>query len=178
MLQRSLGAATGENVEQVEIDFAPDVSTDHVVSTWISTVEGTAVLRSHFVIHEDGSIHLVPVDPSPNITVEQFVPDSWQDWLANDRLDQLPLEGGLPWRTKFWPEARKLIWTFHHALLDGRSIAKILTLFQDRLSGADDSANLESASPHLPGPDEIAKDSGIPPIRFCVIGRQPCRISV
>jgi hypothetical protein len=35
----------------------------------------------------------------------------------------------------YWPEEGRFIWTFHHALLDGRSITRVLRDFLERLAG-------------------------------------------
>ena len=67
----------------------------------------------------------------------------------------LPLDGVPPWRVTWWPDARKLVWTFHHALLDGRSITRILTAFQSRLLGNEDPGDLGLAFSQAPDPAQI-----------------------
>jgi|GEM_PF-1123693 len=156
MLRGSLAGTTGENVEQVEIDFHADLAMDRVISAWAATVERTIALRTGFVIldGEPSGVQTIAVE-TPVLT-DLRIPPSWETWLANDRQVPFPLAGGLPWRAVLWPEARKLIWTFHHALLDGRSITKILRAFQARLSGMDEPGDLvlEIGSPRAPA--EIA----------------------
>jgi amino acid adenylation domain-containing protein len=143
LLRASLAGASGKNVEQVEINFAPELAMEHVISAWIGTVEQTAVLQSGFLIRNDGQLESQSLMVENPLQTELELPDSWQKWLAHDRLRPLPLDGGIPWRAVIWPKARKLIWTFHHSLLDGQSIATILRAFQTRLTDAEDPGQLE-----------------------------------
>ncbi|MEI8343096.1 MAG: hypothetical protein WCH43_16355, partial [Verrucomicrobiota bacterium] len=50
-----------------------------------------------------------------------------------------------------WPEQVRFIWTLHHALLDGRSIARILRSFLERLRGGE-AADLTLAEWRAPSP--------------------------
>ena len=86
MLRGSLVRATGENVEQVEIDFTPGVSMTHVTSAWIATVDGTAALRSSFVFADGEPSGVMPMEVNAPIHTEQNIPESWQTWLASDRF--------------------------------------------------------------------------------------------
>lgn len=156
MLRGSLAETNGENVEQVEIDFAVGVPMGKVVSAWNLTVGRTAALRTRFVIRDGEPYACLTTGVKPSVQIENDLPPSWETWLAGDRLRPLPLDGGLPWRAVFWPQAGKLVWTFHHALLDGRSIAKTLRAFQVRLTGGADPGVLELASSPDPTADEIA----------------------
>jgi len=156
MLRGSLAEITGENVEQVEMDFSAGVSIEQVIGAWNDTVARTDALRTGFVMSDGepaGTLSLIVATP---VRMESIVPPSWKDWLANDRLEPFPLDGGVPWRAVLWPEAHKLIWSFHHALLDGRSIATILRAFQTRLSGSGDPGTLELGIALAPEPHEIA----------------------
>ena len=156
MLRGSLAGWTGENVEQVEVDFAEGMGAEQVVAAWKLTVENTAALRSGFVIREGEPCGMRPVAVETAVRIETRVPASWEIWRADDRRTPLPLDGGLPWRAVLWPDARKWIWTFHHALLDGRSITKILVAFQARLIAAVDSRKLELAIFTPPAAEEVA----------------------
>ena len=156
MLRGSLTREFGQNVEQVEINFSPAVSMDQVASAWSSTVERTTALRTGFVFRDGEPSGVIPVGVDLPFHTERNVPESWKAWLASDRMEPFPLDGGLPWRTVIFPEARKLIWTFHHALLDGRSITKILVNFQSGLSEIGNQEVLDLTSSLLPAPDEVA----------------------
>jgi amino acid adenylation domain-containing protein len=156
MLRGALGCAVGKNVEQVEIDFAPGIPMDRVISAWSATIDATTALRTGFVWVDGGPEGLVAVTVDSPLQVETNHPECWRSWLADDRLNPLPIDGGLPWRAVFWPGAGKLIWTFHHALLDGSSITKILSGFQARLGGAKELEALKLTDLSLPGPGDIA----------------------
>ena len=156
MLRGSLAETTGENVEQVEIDFAPGLLSDRVVTAWTDTVEMTAALRTGFVICDGEPWGYLSTEVGMPVRIENALPESWEGWLADDRLQPFPLDGGLPWRAVFWPQTGKFLWTFHHALLDGRSIAKILHAFHARLLGVDDPGKLDLAVATAPTPGEIA----------------------
>jgi amino acid adenylation domain-containing protein len=136
MLRRALAHDDGADVEQVEMVFAPEITAERVLAAWEETVARCEVLRVGFRFEDGVPEGLLALDdiPSPGVFAE--APDPWPAWLAQDRLAPLPLEGGCPWRVAFWPSARKLVWTFHHALLDGRSIARIVALFQELLGDA------------------------------------------
>ena len=127
--------AARHHVEQVEIVFASTVTEASVTAAWRETVEQTAALQISFTI-KDG--HPRPWDVvSPPVTLHHPEPltSSVASWLEVDQLRPLLIPGKVPWRAVFWPETRRFIWTFHHALLDGRSIARILQAFLDHLNG-------------------------------------------
>ncbi len=156
MLRGALERASGANVEQVEVVFSAGLAMDRVAAAWAATVARTEALRMGFVIRDGEPCGLRAVPSGSPLQIISEIPASWENWLAADRLQPFPLDGGLPWRAVLWPQARKLVWTFHHALLDGRSIAKILAAFQARLSEGQDPGELGWAAACVPGPDEIA----------------------
>lgn len=156
MLRGSLSGGAGENIEQVEIDFSPGVPMDRVTPAWASTVAETAALGARFVIRDGEAYDLTPATLDDPSRIEKNIPESWDAWLASDRIDPLPLETGLPWRAVIWPEAGKLIWTFHHALLDGRSITRILSAFQARLVGGEVPPSLGLTVFSPPTPEDVA----------------------
>lgn len=156
MLRRTLGGEDGANIEQVEMVFGGNVAPDRVVAAWDSTVARTAALRVAFRFEAGEPAGLQALPAPAKIQVERAAPESWSAWLADDRRKSLPLDGGCPWRATFWPEARRFVWTFHHALLDGRSIARILAAFQERLGGGADPGELKWTAVRLPTAEEIA----------------------
>ncbi len=155
MLRDSLAECSGRNVEQVEIVFSADFSMSRVLPAWLATVEGTAALASGFLVTEGEPCGIHSLAAEAPIRNETETPSSWGAWLAADRIEPFPLDGGLPWRMVVWPTARRLVWTFHHALLDGASIAKIVRAFYARLIDADDPGGLELALLAPASADEI-----------------------
>ena len=136
MLRDSIaGVGEGNHVEQVEIRFSPRVDPATVVAAWKETVAITTALHISFLI-EDGSPYgweevlppLLAIDEGP-------LPDCWETWLEEDRHRPLLLAREVPWRAVFWPAHGRFVWTFHHALLDGRSITRIVRAFLDRVEG-------------------------------------------
>jgi hypothetical protein len=153
MLRDTLAYA-GRNIEQVEIVFSADAIT-RVLSAWLETVGATAALRTAFLFQDGEPVGMSESSAVPQILLPELVPSSFEEWLARDRGEALDLEGGLPWRVTFWPSERRFVWTFHHALLDGRSITRILRAFLARLTGNEDPAVLELATSRVPAADDI-----------------------
>ena len=132
--------ATGEaghHLEQVEIILARDFSGERVEAAWAETVARTEALRIAFLTVNGIPVGLERVSPRKQLELEQAEPRSWESWLAADRRRPLLAPHEVPWRAVYWQGARRFIWTFHHALLDGRSIARILRGFLARLTGQD-----------------------------------------
>lgn len=125
----------GCNVVQAELCFRHTVDPARIRQAWRATVEATAALRCGFVF-ENG-------DPAG--WMERRTPCVWrelptglevtEDWLEQDRLEDFPWEKGVPWRVTYQADAGKWVWTFHHGLLDGRSITRILQAFLRRVQG-------------------------------------------
>lgn len=137
MLRDSLSAPhAGHHVEQVEIRFADGVAGGRVVPAWAETVARTEALRVAFVVSNGVARSREFVNPANLVSQEESLPASWEIWLESDRCRPLLLPGAVPWRARYWRDDRRFIWTFHHALLDGRSIARILKEFLSRLNGA------------------------------------------
>ncbi len=153
MLRDTL-AYGGRNIEQVEIVFSP-TALERVLPAWLETVRETAALRTMFLFQDGEPLAMRETSAVPQIRMLDVFPSSFDEWLAKDREEALDLEGGLPWRVTFWPSERRFVWTFHHALLDGRSITKILRAFLTRLTGNDDPESLELAVSKTPNAAEI-----------------------
>jgi amino acid adenylation domain-containing protein len=125
------GRVPGAEVEQLVAVFREEIEPDRVARAWADTVAATTVLRRG--LDDRG---LVPRDAATRLRIaEETVPADFDGWLRADRLHDFPREDGLPWRAVYWPGARRWVWTFHHALLDGRSVARIFTGFLRRLRG-------------------------------------------
>jgi hypothetical protein len=118
----------GYHVEQLEIRFAPELTGERIASAWAATVARTEVLRVAFAMENGEPVGMEPSEPeAPRLLTDE--PASWGEWLAEDRRQLSLATGRPPWRAAYWPAARRFVWTFHHALLDGRSIARILRSF-------------------------------------------------
>jgi amino acid adenylation domain-containing protein len=154
MLRDTL-AYGGRNIEQVEIVFSAAAALDRVLPAWLETVRETSALRMMFLFREGEPVGISETSTAPQIRKLDVFPSSFDEWLACDRGEALDLEGGLPWRVTFWPSERRFVWTFHHALLDGRSITRILRAFQARLTGNNVAEALELAVSRLPTATEI-----------------------
>jgi hypothetical protein len=111
---------------QVEIHFTPGVTAGQIITAWDATAAAVDILRMGCLIAHSEPMGIQSRAGESSIRVIQDPPESWESWLARDRLQPLPLDGGLPWRISYVPDLGKLVWTVHHALLDGRSITKIL----------------------------------------------------
>ena len=136
MLRDSLTAeGAGFHVEQVEIVFTQGVVSERVVSAWEKTVGETEALRIAFLMDGGEPTGWKFVRPSVVLKQEDLPPASWESWLRDDRLRPLLSPHEVPWRATWWPGTGRFIWTFHHALLDGRSITEILRGFLKRLAG-------------------------------------------
>lgn len=136
MLGDSLAApAAGYHAEQVEIRFSQVVDGAGVVSAWNETVEQTEALRIAFIIDGDYSNSWESVTPAELHPCGEPMPDSWDAWLEADRHRPLLFPHAVPWRAVFRPEEMRFVWTFHHALLDGRSIARVTQEFLKRVHG-------------------------------------------
>lgn len=134
MLRDSLAAGNaGHHVEQVEIRFSAQVDSQRVVSAWKDTVARTEALRISFLIETGSPAGWGFVGPDPGPEDGGALPEPWETWLEEERHRNLLGPHEVPWRAVFWRQERRFVWTFHHALLDGRSITRILRAFLDRV---------------------------------------------
>jgi hypothetical protein len=136
MLRDSLAEGNaGHHVEQVEIAFAPGPWRNRVAASWAETVTRTEALRIAFSVENGEPAGFEPVRSPTTLREREIPPDSWDAWRTADRCRPLLASGEVPWRANYWPPTGRFLWTFHHALLDGRSITTILRAFLARLSG-------------------------------------------
>ncbi|GAA5129031.1 hypothetical protein JIN84_02770 [Luteolibacter yonseiensis] len=136
MLRDSLLAPhAGCHVEQVEIRFSRSLAGGRIISAWKETVGETEALRLAFLVEDEAAGGWEFVTPGDIHQSHGPAPACWDDWLENDRHRPLLFPHAVPWRAAFWPEEMRFVWTFHHALLDGRSIARILHGFLKRVAG-------------------------------------------
>jgi amino acid adenylation domain-containing protein len=115
----------GAEVEQVVLRFRAELPAAVVAEAWRATVAETAVLRCR--VTERGPVSAAG-EGSAGVATGFSA-----DWLAEDRVR--PFGTGPPWRTCHFADSRRWVWTFAHALLDGRSITAVLRAFLRRLAG-------------------------------------------
>ncbi len=125
----------GHHVEQLEITFSSQLALTQVDAAWRATVASCEVLRTTFKRTDHRRFAHDPAMALPEIAIHTADSRSHSEWLEEDRLNRLAGPGRVPWRTAFWPDSRRWVWTFHHALLDGRSITRILRVFLTHLEG-------------------------------------------
>jgi hypothetical protein len=136
MLRDSLAEPDGgHHVEQVEILFASGPVSGCVAAAWEETVASTEALRVAFVTADGNAAGREFVTLRNFLNQHEPLPSSWESWREADRRRPLLVPHEAPWRAVYWPEEGRFIWTFHHALLDGRSLARVLHNFFERLAG-------------------------------------------
>lgn len=134
MLRDSLtNVETDMHVEQLEIEFTGDVSPAEVAAAWSHNVTQIAVLKMAFVFELEKVVGWREVSSPAMIQTVSKTDESYREWLKRDRNTLLFESGIVPWRVNFLPHERRWVWTFHHALVDGRSITRILISFLDLL---------------------------------------------
>ena len=127
MLRDSLAASgDGLHVEQVEIVFRNEHPQGEVAAAWDATVACTEALQMAFVIEHGQPVAWRKIPLTNGSKWSGHAPALGENSLAADRLRPLLRQDVLPWRVAYWPSERRFVWTFHHALLDGRSITRIL----------------------------------------------------
>jgi hypothetical protein len=124
---------TDQSIEQLEIEFIDDISSEEIANAWTDIVAQTAALKMAFFVENDYIIGWREVSEIGSIQTILHPIGTYSEWLAKDRNSLLLQSGKVPWHIHFLPNERRWIWTFHHALLDGRSISKIIIQFLMRL---------------------------------------------
>ncbi|MEU4805401.1 amino acid adenylation domain-containing protein [Actinosynnema sp. NPDC023587] len=135
-LQRGMIAAglrdpeAGTDVIQCVQRFAGPFDAGAYLAAWRAAVERHPVLRTRFRWRPDGDAEQVP---GPAADVPMVVDDSVTDlaaFLAADRKAGVDPVGGPPLRLRVLP-GDVVVATFHHAILDGRSLALLLSEIDD-----------------------------------------------
>lgn len=147
--------SAGHHVEQVEIVFSPGAWRGRVAAAWLETVARTEVLQIAFGIVSGEAAGIERVVAELPLTQAGPLPGSLRAWLAADRRRPLCVPRQVPWRAVYWPHDGRFVWTFHHALLDGRSIATVLRAFLSRLARGE-AADLALAEWHPPTAAAVA----------------------
>jgi len=130
MLRDSLDSGkSGVHVEQLEIVFNQAIPTTRMAAAWATLVDRTEVLRLAFHLPNDAPYRWRMVEQSSSLFRPSAPPASFVNWLEYDRDSPLLFPNTPPWRAIYWESRQRFIWTFHHALLDGRSIAGTVRRF-------------------------------------------------
>lgn len=121
----------GFYIEQIVVRFASKPDAYALQNAWKKTVAAIPALR----VVIDGKIASVSDNEDGNFTVQtgSFAGDPT---LEADRRAGFGDENRPASRCKYWAEEGVLLWTFHHALLDGRSMAEVLKFFLSLTAGA------------------------------------------
>ena len=129
VLESIRGARSGVYVEQLVIELREPVTPGHLQRALDQTVARHEALRTRFRFDGTRATQEFPDAVSANVRVHAPDEGSYETFLDEDRragfdLDQAPL-----FRMTLFPLATggsRLVWTFHHAILDGRSHPLVL----------------------------------------------------
>lgn len=115
---------------QIELSFKGSLNLDWLRQSWQAVANAHAVLRTVFVSHDNGEqIQLVRGDsaiPFHECALDFAGFEVFRNQLARENLtgnEQLPYRLDL---CRIEDERHVLLWTFHHALLDGWSSTNVL----------------------------------------------------
>ena len=124
---------------QISCTDRSGVFTPEVKRAWTAVLSHFDTLRVGF--RRDAAGTFIPfvadqltlpwhVAPAPDTSTA--TPESWLQFLATDRANPFELDQPPLWRITVFevsPAELRWVWTFHHALFDGRSFEPILTAF-------------------------------------------------
>jgi hypothetical protein len=130
---RWVGGGVDAHLERVEIHFSGFPAAEEIRDAWERTVAATEALRMGFVRDGSEAVGWREVkEEGGRIHIEDgLAAECGEGEAIHQRLS----DGLAPWVVCYWPGARRLVWTFHHALLDGRSMARVLRVFFQCLRG-------------------------------------------
>ena len=120
----------GTELEQAVLVFCDDFPPERIEAAWQATVAATTALGCRL-----SDAGWVPGARTASIRWQAGEPASFEAWLEHDRMAGFPPDDAAPWRVHCWPASRRWVWSFPHALLDGRSVARVLRGFLRRLAG-------------------------------------------
>lgn len=127
------------NLQQIVCRLDHELDTDRLAAAWRAAQHRHPVLRARFAWQRGNEPHQVIGEADdPSTTIPLSVED-WTDeaapeerltsWLAEDRRRGIDPEQAPVQRLhvlRLAPARVVLVWTFHHALLDGRSFTRVL----------------------------------------------------
>lgn len=130
-------ARAGADVEQLIVSFDEPVRLDRLQEAWNLVFANTPVLRARFVWDRDGEpgqVFDAAAPPEWNELDASGLPPQqreilWRQATDEDRRKGFDLRHGPLSRfcwVRWGPESTQIAWTFHHILLDGRSIPLVV----------------------------------------------------
>lgn len=125
----------GHECEQVVLLFKERLLPEVVEEAWRATVAATEGLQKGTVFEKGQAVGWEPRQPRRRLEIAESEPESFEAWLHQDRQRDFRWDDDVPWRAIYWPTRGRWVWTFHHALLDGRSLTRVLQAFLQRLKG-------------------------------------------
>lgn len=164
LLESSLASRPWANLEQIVVE-APCAAFDEgrLRLAWAALARRHDALRMRLV--QDGQGHIcqyVQPDPDVALRVARRDPDQIEAFLAEDRLIGVDPAIRPGWRVTLFsdPQRAIMVWTIHHALIDGTSMALVLEelglLLQGLPLGPPPSQSLSGFSAELPLQDKAA----------------------
>jgi amino acid adenylation domain-containing protein len=164
MLFQSLSAPhSGVDVLQVECSAAGPVDPERLRRAWSDVSARHAVLRTCFTWTEQGN----PAQQVSSDCATEITDSDWRDaapgemdsrmeaWLEADRCRGIDLSTPPAWRVHLFRlagDAWRMVWTIHHAVIDGRSIQLVL----DEVFAHYDAAGDGRPAPERPTPRPFA----------------------
>ncbi len=129
---------TGVNLEQVVVSFREPVDMERLREAWDRMVAHTPTLRTRFILDRAENEPKQVVEPSATAPWQVLdwsakgadaLSQAWESFLCEDRrrgfdVSTAPLLR-FTW-IRLGPAEGRLIWTFHHLLLDGRSMSMVV----------------------------------------------------
>ncbi|MGE0786322.1 MAG: amino acid adenylation domain-containing protein [Sandaracinaceae bacterium] len=130
VIESVMSQRAGLNVEQVVAQLDEIVDVPRLEAAWARLVDRHDILRSRF-LWEGLDEPLLEVHPAAALTVRRIdLPRAeLETFLAQDRARGVALNRLPPMRVTLLRHARDawtMVWTFHHALLDGRAFTLAL----------------------------------------------------
>jgi amino acid adenylation domain-containing protein len=160
MLFQSL-AVRGSEIVQAALTLREPLDRERLAHAWQEGIQRHDVLRTQFA-WRDQPWPLQEIVPALDLPLEEQV---WrEEFLRQDRLRGVDPSRAPLWRLTLLrrDDGHELVFTFHHALLDGRSIALLLREVFGRYDGASGEASPTSFRDHaewLAGLD-LARSAG------------------
>ncbi|HEY0015717.1 MAG TPA: amino acid adenylation domain-containing protein, partial [Longimicrobium sp.] len=156
LFQHLLAPASGVNVEQVVCRLDEPVDAERMERAWRTVAGRHAILRTRFrwtgvaepvqEVAATAAVHLHRRDLGALAPAERE--PALERWIAEDRVRGFDLGVAPPMRLALFrmaDDAHVLVWTFHHVLLDVRSITRVLREALAAYDGVD--ADLPAPAP-------------------------------
>lgn len=130
LLESSLANRPWANLEQIVVEAPNEVfGADRLRAAWAELARRHDALRMRLVQSGQGHIRQ-HVQPEPDVAfhVSRRDPSQIEAFLAEDRLIGVDPALRPGWRVTLFPGALRatMVWTIHHALIDGSSMALVL----------------------------------------------------